>query len=142
MNFPRETELALLIDRFMRRIHFKLRANAAQFDVKSVGRNGGMTLLTIADTDRISLHDLTERMARDKSQMTRAIKALEQKGLVARETAPDDARVSLVFLTADGKEVVAQLRDALTKVIDEILEPISTADKAELKTLLNQALNR
>jgi len=103
-----DTELALLTDRFMRRIHSGLQAKADSFDTEKVGSGGGI-LLNLADMGSPSMHDLTHQVARDKSQMTRTIRLLEGKGLVARKTAPSDARVTLVSFTPKGEAVVREL---------------------------------
>ena len=87
-----------------------------------------------------SLHELTKRVARDKSQMTRTIRSLEAKGLVERHGSPNDARVTLVSLTPTGEDVVSQLQEAVAETIDEILFPISKAEKSQLKGLLQSAL--
>ncbi|MEM1303180.1 MAG: MarR family transcriptional regulator, partial [Pseudomonadota bacterium] len=106
-------QLALLVDRLMRQIHVSLQANSAEFDTRDVGPMGGMVLLTLADTGPCDMHVLTQLMARDKSQMTRIIKALEAKDCVARETSARDARVSVISLTDIGQAVVQDLRIAL-----------------------------
>ena len=131
-----DTDLALLIDRFMRTIHFGLQERAPEFDTEAVGPGGGIVLMTLADAGRISLNELTKRVARDKSQMTRMIRSLESKGLVGREGSPDDGRVSLVFLTPRGSEIVSELMQAVTEVIGEILEPITESERKTLKVLL------
>lgn len=136
-----DTDLALLIDRFMRRIHFGLQAKAHEFDRSKVGPGGGIVLLTLAEMGRPELHALTHRVARDKSQMTRTIRSLETKGLVVRETSDRDARVSLVSLTSAGEQVVRDLQDAVAETIGSILEPISKSEEQTLKALLQRALN-
>lgn len=140
MTLMHDTDLALLIDRFMRSIHFGLQARAPGFDKKGVGPSGGMVILTLADTGRISLNELTKRVARDKSQMTRLIGSLEKKGLIGREASPDDGRVSLVFLTTEGTVVANELMKTVTEVIGEILEPISQNEKQSLKELLSRVV--
>lgn len=136
-----DTELALLIDRFMRRIHFGLQSKAHAFDAERVGPGGGIVLLTLAEMGCPGLHELTRRVARDKSQMTRTIQSLERKGLVKRQVSPSDARVSLVSLTKDGQTVVAALRAAVAETIGEILAPISQSEEESLKALLKRALD-
>ncbi len=131
-----DTDLALLIDRLMRTIHFGLQERAPDFDREAVGPGGGIVLMTLADTGRISLNELTKRVARDKSQMTRMIRSLETKGLVGRELSPDDGRVSLVFLTPKGEEIVGELLQTVAEVIGEILEPITAGESETLKGLL------
>lgn len=131
-----DTDLALLVDRFMRSIQFGLQKTAAEFDTARVGPGGGIILMTLADTGEVPLSALTTLVARDKSQMTRAIRNLEGKGLVARTPSPEDGRVSLVRLTLKGEGVVAELREGVAKVIDGLLDPISAAERATLKALL------
>jgi len=134
-------ELALLIDRFMRKIHFGLQSKAHSFDTARVGPGGGVVLLTLADMDCPGLNELTQRVARDKSQMTRTIRSLESKGLVARKTSPNDARVNLVYLTEEGDRVVRELREAVADTIGDILAPLAQQDKELLRNLLERALN-
>lgn len=135
-----DTELALLMDRFMRRIHFGLQAKAHSFDTAKVGPGGGIVLLTLADMGCPGLQDLTTRVARDKSQMTRTIRGLEAKGLVQRHAAPHDARVTLISLTDAGQEVVAALQQAVADTVTEILAPISASEEDVLRRLLERAL--
>lgn len=137
----KDTELALLIDRFMRRIHFGLQSKAHLFDTERVGPGGGIVLLTLAEMGCPGVHELTTRVARDKSQMTRTIRSLETKGLVARKTSPRDARITLVCLTDTGEDVVCTLQQAVAETIGDILAPISKSEEDVLKTLLQRALS-
>lgn len=135
-----DTELALLIDRFMRKIHFGLQSKAHLFDTARVGPGGGIVLLTLSEMGTPGLHELTRRVARDKSQMTRTIRSLESKGLVIRQASEQDARVSLISLTEEGHIVVASLKQAVTETINEILAPISKSEEQTLRNLLERAL--
>ncbi|MEM0991148.1 MAG: MarR family winged helix-turn-helix transcriptional regulator [Pseudomonadota bacterium] len=136
-----DIDLALLIDRFMRRIHFGLQSKAHTFDTAQVGPGGGIVLLTLSEMGCPGLHALTKRVARDKSQMTRTIRALERKGLVVRTASPHDARVTLVCLTPAGAQVVKDLQHAVAETIAEILGVLPEADEKALKSLLQRALS-
>ena len=135
-----DTELAILVDRFMRQIHMSLQAKAAGFDTENVGPGGGMVLLTLADMGPSEMQELTRRGARDKSQMTRLMKSLETKGLLERTTSKADARVSIVSLTPFGNEVVDTLRRAVAEAIGQVLSPITEQEKEQLKHLMRKAL--
>ena len=135
-----DTELAILVDRFMRQIHMSLQAKASGFDTENVGPGGGMVLLTLADMGPSEMHELTRRVARDKSQMTRLMKSLETKGLLERTTSKADARVSIVSLTPFGNEVVDTLRRAVAEAIGQVLSPITEQEKEQLKELMRKAL--
>lgn len=134
------TDLALLIDRFMRRIHFGLQSKAHAFDTEKVGPGGGIVLLTLSDMGTPGLQELTRRVARDKSQMTRTVRSLEAKGLVERQPSPKDARVTLIRLTPDGEAVVKTLQQVVAETIGEILAPITEGEEAALKSMLERAL--
>lgn len=138
--FMHDPELALLVDRLMRRIHFGLQERAPDFDRKRVGPGGGVVLMTLAEMKCTGLNALTQRVARDKSQMTRVIRSLEEKGLVQRELSESDARVSMVSLTPEGELVVAELMNTVAEVIDELLAPISEDDQQALKSLLTRVV--
>ena len=99
-----------------------------------------MLLLTLADVDEVSQNELSKRMVRDKSQMTRMIQGLEDKGLVRRETSKSDGRVVMVSLTAAGTQVVEELLEAVASVIGDLLAPISASETQLLKQLLSRVV--
>jgi len=122
----------------MRRIHAALGAKAAEFDVHRIGPAGGILLLTLAEIEPAKMHELVGRMRRDKSQITRAIKTLEAKGLVERREDPKDARVCVLALSARGHETVGDLQRAVADVLTDILSPLSAAEQQTLKDLLRR----
>ena len=140
MKKTEDTDLALLFDRLMRSIHFGLQQQSGDFDRKGVGPGGGMLLLTLVDVGEVSQNELSKRMVRDKSQMTRMIQGLEDKGLVRRETSKSDGRVVMVSLTAAGTQVVEELLEAVASVIGDLLAPISASETQLLKQLLSRVV--
>ncbi len=130
------TSIAILVDRFMRRIHGGLQARAREFDTENVGPGGGMILMTIADVEPAPIQLVARLMARDKSQITRAIKSLEGKGLIDRSNTESDARVSLLHLTDKGRMTVDRIQQALATVIGEILNPLEADERKVLTDLL------
>ncbi len=135
-----DTNLAIVLDRFVRRIHVGLQQRAPQFDTERIGPNGALILLTLAETGRLPLHALTRRLARDKSQMARAVRSLERKGLLSSEGSPDDQRVNLISLTAAGQAVVETHRTVIAETIDAVLSPLPDEDRRALEALLKRAL--
>ena len=131
-----DTNIAILVDRLMRRIHGGIHARAKEFDTENVGPGGGMILLTLADIEPAPVQSIARLMARDKSQMTRAIKSLEGKGLIDRSSEASDARISLLRLTDKGQRTVERIQKALTTVISEILDPLQADEKTTLEQLL------
>ena len=136
MNDP--YEVAYLVDRFMRRIAAGLHHKALEIDTERVGPLGGMLLLTLSDIEPAPIHRLVDQMGRDKSQMTRSIKSLEEKGMIERFPSQEDGRVSLLKLTQKGDEFVLQIKVILSIVIDTILEPISEKERRGLIEMLRK----
>ena len=135
---PDSFEIATLVDRFMRKIEAGLHGKATAMDTDRVGPFGGMVLLTLAELEPAPLHRLVSAMGRDKSQMTRAIKSLEDKGLIMRKACPEDGRVSLLSLTDKGQTFIAEVKKLLAGVIDEILRPVSREERAALLETLRK----
>jgi len=71
---------------------------------------------------------------------TEVVDALEQRGLVRRETDPDDRRATLVVVTDAGRELAAAVRKARAAESDRAFAGLSDADRAELERLLRQLL--
>lgn len=121
-------EVAHLVDRFMRRIEARLHVRAVRIDTERVGPFGGMVLLTLEELQPAPIQKLVTQMARDKSQMTRIVKSLEDKGLIERRDCPGDGRVALLNLTRKGDAFVGELKTLLSSVIGEILAPLPGED--------------
>ena len=126
------TEIAIMMDRLMRNIQSDLNGKADQFDTHKVGPLGGMVLLTIADLQPISQNALAATLTRDKSQVTRLLHGLETKGLVEKNTSPNDARSISISLTALGTSAAEGLQDALS---DTIASMSTDLDADEIKIL-------
>ncbi|MEM8871688.1 MAG: MarR family transcriptional regulator [Pseudomonadota bacterium] len=124
----------------MRRLFVALHEKAGSFDKEDVGPNGAMTLLALAETGEVPLNKLATALIRDKSQITRTIRALERKGLVKRRTSAGDARVNMISLTEKGQVVVDAHILVLSETVDELLSALPDESKRELTALLQRAM--
>ena len=122
----------------MRRLHAGIHAKAPDFDPERVGPLGGMVLMAISDDQPISIQTLTRQLARDKAQMTRLIQTLEGKGFLARTASSEDARVSLLTLTDKGEALVAAIKVVVSETLDEVLGPVSEAERTVLMKVLGR----
>lgn len=128
--------LAIHIDRLMRRIHADLAPRARAVDDENVGPLGGMVLMTIEDHEPVSPQALATLLARDKGQMTRHIQMLERRGLLLREASEQDRRVTHIRLTPTGRLRVQAFRDALASVVSDMLGDIDVSERRRfLETL-------
>ncbi|MGB3406272.1 MAG: MarR family transcriptional regulator [Jannaschia sp.] len=133
-----DIDIAHLTDRFMRRIHAALNTDADSFDVHNLGPGGGILLLTLAEIAPAPMHQLATQMARDKSQITRTVRSMEDKGLVERRGDPDDGRSAILQLTPLGQDAVLGLQRAVAKALTGILAPLTQAEQDTLRELLRR----
>jgi DNA-binding MarR family transcriptional regulator len=75
----------------------------------------------------------------DTSTTAGVIDRLETRGLVLRRTSPDDRRVRLLNLTADGLSLLAAIEPDMLKAQERILAPLPPAEQSEFMRML-QAL--
>lgn len=126
-------ELALQVDRFMRRMNAGVHARAPLFDTDRIGPIGGMILMTLAELEPAPMQQLADTMRRDKAQLSRTISMLERRDLVTRSPNPADQRSNLLSLTDKGTSFVEEIKRVLSEVIDDLLKPL---DMVERKTML------
>ncbi|MEM6290525.1 MAG: MarR family transcriptional regulator [Myxococcota bacterium] len=131
-------ELAILLDRLMRRFGAGIHQRARTVDVHGVGPLGGMLLTQLAEMNPARLSDLVSSMHRDKSQMTRVVRRLEQSGLLMRSQDPDDGRAVVVSLTPAGLEQVRVIREVMSDVVGELFKPLDDESRATLLDVLRQ----
>ncbi|MGJ3230594.1 MAG: MarR family winged helix-turn-helix transcriptional regulator [Oceanicaulis sp.] len=77
-----------------------------------------------------------EATAMDKVTVSRAIRALDERGLVKRKPNPADKRASDVTLTGEGAEVYAEIAPLALRYEQAMLETFSEAERDQLMALL------
>ncbi|MEE1650215.1 MarR family transcriptional regulator [Brachybacterium sp. J144] len=89
--------------------------------VATIQRHGPLRLSELADRERVS-----------RPTATTVIKRLEQEGLVRRDADPQDSRSSLISITDQGAEQLAQWRGQLAVGVGGLLAPLPEEDLAAL----------
>jgi DNA-binding MarR family transcriptional regulator len=91
----------------------------------SVGKQGPVRLGDLAAVERIA-----------PSTLTRLVSALEERGYLLRQPAPDDARAYLVTITDSGREVLERIREEATSLLTDILLTLPADQLAALDAAL------
>ena len=125
----------------MRRIHANLHPRAKTFDQYGLGPLGGMILLTIDEAEPVDIRSVVTALGRDKSQISRLVSRLEDKGLIARQQSVEDGRVTQLYLTHKGRNQLVLIQTALTQVIDELFVTLTFTEQKVFSSLLRKALN-
>jgi DNA-binding MarR family transcriptional regulator len=74
------------------------------------------------------------------SDMVTAVNELTDRGLVSRDPDPADRRRNVISLTAAGKRQLRRLEKRLDETQDELLAPLSPAQRQQLIDLLSTVL--
>ncbi len=95
-------------------------------------------LVTSSLVGSVPISELADRLAMDRTTLTRNLKLLERDGLVKIHVAKDDARVRLVQISSKGEAVMARAYPLWEKAQKEVTETFSDQDYAGLLIFLNQ----
>lgn len=79
---------------------------------------------------------LAERLHVVPRAVTPLVDALEEAGLVRRRTDPENRRSTLLELTERGQVVAGRVRQVRQATVDELLSPLSVAQRRALLHLL------
>ncbi|NLE78636.1 MAG: MarR family transcriptional regulator [Rhodococcus sp.] len=93
-------------------------------------------LAGLAESGRISQAELGSVAALDPRDVTHTVRALEARGLVAREKDPSHGRRILVSLTGAGVRQAEALVAVMAEVQDEVFARLDINERATLLELL------
>jgi DNA-binding MarR family transcriptional regulator len=88
----------------------------------------------------MTVKEVAEAATIDAPAATVAVNDLESRGLVVRQTHPDNRRCKLVSLTDAGRDVIAVL-DATDDPAPEALAALDEQDLAALRTILARLIS-
>jgi DNA-binding MarR family transcriptional regulator len=74
-------------------------------------------------------NDLAFLTDRDKASLTRLLKTMERKNLVARISSADDKRVNMVHLTKHGEKTLSELMPVFLEVVMQMQSDISEEEQ-------------
>jgi DNA-binding MarR family transcriptional regulator len=83
-----------------------------------------------------SVGEIAERAVIRLSTMTRVIQRLEKRGLATVSRRVADARVTDVYITAEGEKVVGQVREVASRIYQAAFKDLNAADIETLNGLL------
>lgn len=99
-------------------------------------------LVHLAHSGNTSVRDIEARVAMEKYEVSRAAKRLREAGLIERKENPEDRRLIILSLTAEGQKMMAELLPMAKAHQAELEKRLGDAFKqleAGLEALLNEA---
>lgn len=116
-----------------------MRGLASEFRKNELGLASGHfgILMCLSQLGPLNLSELAERLEVSLPTMSNSVSTLAGRGWVARQRDPGDRRVTLVMLTAEGREVLhtigvkarAHVAQSLTHLSEEECRQLSTGLK-------------
>jgi DNA-binding MarR family transcriptional regulator len=119
----------------MRRGQMYLDRELKSFDVRS-SQISILRLLEIMDG--INQESIRKYLHLDKGTIAKTIKPLINKGYVTRETDPKDKRAYRIFLTLKGREIMPDVKNAVTRWTDALTADFTEEEKDTAYVLLSR----
>ncbi|GGC58116.1 MarR family winged helix-turn-helix transcriptional regulator [Undibacterium terreum] len=119
--------------------HFKSQMHQAlSTDNFELGPFGAQALAFFEMHPKGTQRDLIRYFGRDKAQVTRLLKQLEERGLISRELDAEDKRSHQIQLTAAGKALQATVHKHKQKIAEEMMVDFDAKERASLIELLGR----
>jgi len=88
----------------------------------------------------IDQRTLARSIGLDTSTVAGVIDRLESRGLMVRNSSPDDRRVRLLSLTDEGLALLDEIQPAMMRAQQRILEPLSRKDQQEFMRMIRSVV--
>jgi len=139
MNQQVDPDVADSLDGLIRAIHraYRIRLDQRGLDLTPPE---AQALRFLERNPGACLYHLVEETGRDKAQVTRTMRALEDKGMVVRERDPDDQRCHRLNLSEHGRETRAVIGEIRTGIEARLFADLGIRDQRRLGTLLQRCL--
>ena len=95
-------------------------------------------LARLAEDGPASQRELGARLRKDPADMVRLLDAAEAGGLVRRTPDPFDRRRRVISLTDDGEAGLRAAMEVAHEIQEELLAPLSAAERRTLHELLEK----
>ncbi len=86
--------------------------------------------------DGVTARDISVSYGFPKNSLSRAINALERKGLIVRRTHPSDGRSFVISLTPEGRRLFEETLPRFVALQDEMLRVLAPKERTQLSVLL------
>lgn len=106
-----------------------------------VSQQGVALLRALRRSGQQSVAKLATAAAMDLGAVSRQVRMLEDAGAVRRSRSPDDGRVALLELTAEGRRMVDRIQAVSVRHMEEALESWSEDDERALAGLMQRLVD-
>lgn len=98
-------------------------------------------LATLWTEEGIALGELSHRVNKDHTNITRIVDKLEKKELIRRSPHPEDRRSTLLYVTDKGRRLREEIRPVAEQVVSQETEGISMKEQQLVRDVLLRMCN-
>jgi len=95
-------------------------------------------LLALEANDGLWQSDIAELLGMDRTTVTYLVDSLEKRGWLIRARDPADRRAHVITMTDEGVAALAAIRPAARSSTDELLSPLTSDEREQLRSLLSR----
>jgi DNA-binding MarR family transcriptional regulator len=101
-----------------------------------------LAVLSASSADRMPARELCASLTWEKSRLSHQIRGMEQRGLIAREPNPDDARSVMICLLPAGRRVIEDAAPAHVDRVRQHFIDLFTPDELQTLATLHERVLR
>jgi DNA-binding MarR family transcriptional regulator len=106
-----------------------------------ISQQGVALLRVLLREGQLSVAALATATPMEIAAVSRQVRLLEAAGAITRATSPDDARVTLIELTPDGRKLAERIRAVGVRHLQEALDSWSGTDRRRLAKLMQRLVD-
>ena len=99
-----------------------------------------LVVLSTAEAGMLPYRELARATEWEKSRLSHHVTRMEQRGLVARQDCPDDARAAHILITDVGRRAIAHAAPGHVAAVRRILLDALTVDQLDALAAVGEAL--
>ncbi|HEX6607029.1 MAG TPA: MarR family transcriptional regulator [Chloroflexia bacterium] len=122
----------------MRLLHGIRRGQRMRLGERDLSGPRSRVLAEVAAARPVRMGDLAGRLGLTARTITTLVDALEQEGLIERQADRTDRRATLIDMTPMGCQYYDQVRAGLAELAEQIVGPLSAAERRQLLDLLSR----
>jgi DNA-binding MarR family transcriptional regulator len=98
----------------------------------------GRVLYEIKHIENCSAKKIREKISIDEGYLSRIIDKFIKKGLITKTPSPEDRRLHIIRLTDNGQKEFAGLNEHSDKLVSQMIEKLSEAEREELVGMMEK----
>lgn len=97
-------------------------------------------LVVLGDRDGCSVSEMADSTVIDRTTLSRMLAAMEARGLIERNQAKSDRRITNIFITQEGMKMFRRIMPVAQHVLSQLTQDIAEEDVRHVKDILRKMI--